>query len=762
MAKIILSEAQFEAYIRQQIMESFAAEGWSSKLKASKLDAVAKHMAQRAKEGDEDLLQRARENGINIDSLKGDLSKEDYDAEVEKRVVELLSEKNKVINDWVKKYLQPLRDCYRGIWNFDKGFETATFKGAMPNRDENGDIELSTKEGAFDRLDDETKSNVLQLREFLDKEGLTFIYRYASKLSTGKVRFGINIKKCDWNTPIEDLHFDFSKLSDQELNAYYTGTRVKWINDELRKLGYEPGVNSKGEEKRFSTKSDEWGVEGGVRDVALQGKREMTAKRYVEKTYGMDFDLGDNMFSFGNGKIASDTLIINFTAAMRCPAWNDCLVKDACYARNTERGYDNALNRNNRNNLVWSQTEKDPELMKLMLELVRSCIVNYEALKIPKESSISEPTLFGDEWNNIHEVKKASPTREYMSAEELCSMSFSEIQQKYGEEAIETLKSNKKNDCKVIRLNEDGDFIGQWLVDAWDEWAGDFKLVDVTVAAYTCRALNYEKISNLILNISQERLVNGQNSNAFAHFFYAVKPDIYNMFDETYDGDNFQLKIHEDGKIVPVFRNLVDEEGNIAAYYYKCPCGRGKFRYVNIDYNDIPPKKVSKIEKYTQRALLNTRDDDADYVFVPELNQYFEKVKNENLEEMADCYRCRICYGGDSEGDTKTENGDLQNGVPVYVFVSAHGSKKDELNVNPVIRGKRATEWAAIQNSGVKARQQAVSLAESVEMEEKNDPRAVKQIVKNTIESVSNMMRRKGANLMEQKTKFRDLLDRMG
>ena len=53
-----------------------------------------------------------------------------------------------------------------------------------------------------------------------------------------------------------------------------------------------------------------------------------------------------------------------------------------------------------------------------------------------------------------------------------------------------------------IRLNENGDFVGQWLVDAWDNEAGKYQPYGVNVSAYTCRHLNYEGIKNIIINTS--------------------------------------------------------------------------------------------------------------------------------------------------------------------------------------------------------------------------------------------------------------------
>ena len=112
MKKIVLTEEQFRQYIKSSLIESIVSEKGATKLSQTKLDAVMNHMAKRAKEGDEKLLQHAGENGINIDSLKGELNGNEYRDSFNKEVNRLLDDRNQEINHWVKTYLQPLRDLY--------------------------------------------------------------------------------------------------------------------------------------------------------------------------------------------------------------------------------------------------------------------------------------------------------------------------------------------------------------------------------------------------------------------------------------------------------------------------------------------------------------------------------------------------------------------------------------------------------------------------------------------------------------------------
>ena len=545
MKTIKITEEQAKM-LRKLVYEAIDEKNFN-KFASGQVNNVVKHLSDKAKAGDASLIQRANDNGINVDSLKGELSHNDYTKNVDAQVQKLLDAKNEEIGGWVKTYLPVLRQCYDGM-NFQTSKDQVTQR-----RDANGNLIVKdTAKTYFDKLDGNTRSEVLKVREFLDKEGLTFIYRECNKPKTVINRYGIITNDCDWTTPIEDIDMDFSNITDSEVREYYGGTRIIWINQKLKELGYD----IKSDTKAISADDDAWtganGREGG-RDIAIASKREMVARRYVQRKYGMEFNFGqnNNMLSYGNAKINDDTLIINFTAASRCPAWNECLLKDACYARTTEAHYDNTLNRNLRTNLIWEQTQEDPELMELMRRLICACLIDYRSL-----ASFVNKMRPKEYTGALFEANKGPK----VTADELVKMKISEIRDKYGDEALDFMKSKRYGN--IVRLNEDGDFIGQWLVDAWDEWAGDLKLVGINVVAYTCRALNYEKVSNMILNLSQENLVHGQNAKAIAHYFYAVEPKTYNALGETYinpaatsEEDRYSLNINpslNEGKIQQV------------------------------------------------------------------------------------------------------------------------------------------------------------------------------------------------------------------
>lgn len=733
MKKIYLTEEQFAQYIKHQIMESIIPEKDAGKFGASKLKKVTDYLANKARNAsdDDDIIHQARANGINVDSLRGGSSKEyddGYSNEIERTKESLLKEKDSIVKKWVGEYLPYLRASFNENMSMKKGYEEVPYTDRANMRDDNGEIKVTKTQGFFDTLDKRTQEEVWKLKDFLDKEGLTIIYRRANKPQSIRSRYGLTVNSGDadnnigvgteinWKTPIKDVldAHDFSNISDSELRKYYSGTRIQLINKKLDALGYETNVTPAGKHIKVDMDSEAWNDKGAGKDIARAEKMKQLAERYVQRTYGMKFVFGDgkSVFSFGNKKVADDTVIINFEAALRCPAWNRCLLKDACYARNTEKNYDNTLNRNLRTNLIWQQTEGDEELTKLMLELIRSYIFNYDAA--------------------VKALNKIG-YRGKVSKESLSEMSMSEIKDKFGDDVLQVMSDTKR--ANVVRLNEDGDFIGQWLVDMWDGWAADFKLAGVVVTAYTCRALNYEKVSNMILNISQEPLVAGQKSSAIAHYFFAVEPDEYKELEETYmavktDENGNEIKVpsnggpsyDSNGQVTPMYRRLIDENGELQGYYYKCPCGR-----------------------------MDGSSSDED-----ELSEAAAEQKNNKV----DCYRCRICYGRDADTNIVDENGEKpKSGFPVYVLVSAHGANKDEYDVQRSIgaKKKKIKQWLAIQAE----RRRVGAMNEAAEIGE-NDPVAIKQVVKNTVNSVANMMRQQiGANnaIMEAKNKFYEIFN---
>ena len=752
MKKIYLTEEQFRRYIMHQLSETVVMEKDAGKFGAEKLKNVTDYLSNKARQTDgtygvggyedpsgDNIIRQARENGINIDSLKGDISQQDFDKETQQRIETLLDSKNEEIGRWVKSALPMLRSVYGPQKEFRVGKEIAS-----RSRDNNGNLINKRVGGAFDSLPAEKREQILMVRDFLDKEGLTFLYRPASKPLSFSTRYGVNLndkKNFEYNEEdgtiyfigkINALNLDFSSLSDADIKQYYDGTRVKWINAELEKLGYNIKRTPAGQDVKVKPEDPAWNGEDGKEglvDIARAGKLKQVASRYVKRTYGMDFNFGNGrkVFSFGNQKISDDTLIINFSAALRCPAWNECLLKDACYARTTEKNYDNTFDRNLRTSLIWQQTENDETLTNLMLELIRSYIFNYDsAIKVLNKNGY----------------------RGKFTKEGLSKLSLQDIKRMFGDDVISVLSETKR--VTTVRLNEDGDFIGQWLVDVWDKWAEDFKLAGVTVAAYTCRALNYEKVKNIILNLSQEGLVNNQNAPAVARYFYAVEPQDYDALADTYAGPL------TGDTITPIYRLLI-ADGNVVGYYYKCPCGRGKMKYEEISERDL--KKGEKVEPCTEGEFRGERAGSKKVVSFG--GRIYRLVKNEDSSTKVDCYKCRICYGRDNGEINVVGGGKAEEGLPKYVLVSAHGAARDNYQEDRKIAGKEVSEWIKLQNQEQAAINEGIG--ENHESGE-NSPLAIKQITKNAVESVADMMRnqigRQNA-IMEVYNKFNDILKKL-
>lgn len=360
-------------------------------------------------------------------------------------------------------------------------------------------------------------NKLMRIKEFLDSKGLNWVY-------------DINV------IPNEKKYFGFSKDD-------------KTIEDRINHFSLSNIGNPK---DYIDTKNTE-----GMFDeekISLEQNADVKMKaslldNYLSKTYGLNIELPINVFSHGNAKLPKDTLIVNFSAALQCPAWNECLLREACYARRGEKQHTIVRDANVRRNLMWEAGRYDEELMQMIEQLMRLYSINYSKA-IP---------LIKKQIGKTYTVQKLSKTR------------FSEFKD---ERVLNILKECSA--IKHIRLNENGDFIGQWLVDAIDKIAGDFMVVGISTSAYTCRNINmdYSKVANIILNVSNQAIQSGN----VARYFFAVDEETYNALDETYGGPNNSLVVSAEG-VTPNPQPLykMDETKNVAptgTMYYKCPCGR--------------------------------------------------------------------------------------------------------------------------------------------------------------------------------------------
>lgn len=391
---------------------------------------------------------------------------------------------------------------------------------------------------------------IIRMKALLDRRGLTYLYDRSANIPTRS--YGI-----DWKNGENEDDLSFNDITDAEAKTY-RGKKT-WGLDETRFF-----------------------------------MRQRLVDQYLEAKYGMSLEVPDIEFSNGNGKLPDNVLIINFTSAINCPAWNECLVKHACYARAGEKQRPSVYRGNENRSLFWRASENDPKLLTLLMDFIRSYCFNFTQAA-----------------THIIEQGLAKGTPDKLASK----MSRLPLNDKfYTPDVIEIMKEHKRID--YIRLNENGDFIGQWLVDAWENEATYYKPFGIHVSAYTCRHLNYDGIKNLILNTS---FVTG-NGNVARHFI-ALPQDVYDALDETYGGPDNSL-IMGQNSVEPNPQPLFDVVNNNGKQqmkpngksYYKCPCGRGE-------------------------------GDD-------EIN----------------CYQCSLCYQPKASDNT------------LYVFVAAHGGSKDNLN----------------------------------------------------------------------------------
>jgi hypothetical protein len=401
-------------------------------------------------------------------------------------------------------------------------------------------------------------AKILRVKDFIDANDLRYLYD-PSVEPKDLAKFGIEQGSRDAST------FDMNDINDKQFNTWYN-SRKDSIPQAL---------------------------------APLQMKYQMLDK-YMQSAYGIKFEAPK--FPLGNAKVV-DALMINFTSAYRCPAWNECLVKHACYARAGEtRHYDLSKPSNDKKNLMWLACENDPELMKMVYNLLKAYIVDWKkvGLELKKTPKLLSFLKGNGKLNKLSEMYlKDIPTP-----------------------VIEIIKQFKR--VSYIRLNENGDFINQSLLEQFDKLAEDFKIIDVRTAAYSCRNLNFKGIKNIIINASRMNM----EGPTIERYFYAIPVKMYEAFEDTYTSRSMSNSFDSIGKN-PLPLYSIDEHGNKVpngSFYYKCPCSREDFTLTN----------GNKIKK---NASVN-------------------------------CYQCHLCY--EENGEEIKQR--LKNGGKFYVFVKAHGS----------------------------------------------------------------------------------------
>ena len=178
-------------------------------------------------------------------------------------------------------------------------------------------------------------NEILRMKDFIDSNDLRYMYDPSIKLAKkSTLKFG---NKMDKEGNLDDTNFDMNNITDRHLK--------QWLS---------------GGERKFNFTEDE---------AYIEVKRGILNK-YLMSSYGIQLDIPN--FSLGNKKV-KDALLINFTSAFRCPAWNECLLKHACYARNSEGTYyNNEKIGNDKKHLLWEAGHNDPQLMKLIIDMLKA------------------------------------------------------------------------------------------------------------------------------------------------------------------------------------------------------------------------------------------------------------------------------------------------------------------------------------------------------------------------------------------------------
>lgn len=419
------------------------------------------------------------------------------------------------------------------------------------------------------------------------------------------------------------------------------------------------------------------GYSGDIMKYWLSKLRSFTTAKY-----GLDVYIPDDIFPSGNNKLPSTTLVINFNSAIRCPAWNECLVKYACYARSGEKksGYNSSFRSNTNKNLLWELTNGDSEMLHLMMNLVKSYLFNYESI-----FNQAKDLLYQYKIKNIESLLNIDFDDELISGE-----------------LFDIFKNNQM--ATAVRLNEDGDFLGQWLVDAWDEFGGKVRKFGIVISAYTCRNLNYEGVKNIVLNSS-----NIANKNV-DRYFIALSEEAYNAFDDTHEGFD-----PETGKLKVVLKPLGFFEGGKwvpnGKYYYKCPC--------NIEEIMGPKKEKTSPEDY-------------------------------------DCYKCETCYTPNT----------LNNGEPYFVFVKVHGEANIK-NLKERNNGNFQFGFSEHYMENMQKTKGYQQINENIQDETDGDTSdiAINQVTRNAVLSMNRRFMSFGNALQEEREKveeeFKKTLDRI-
>lgn len=382
------------------------------------------------------------------------------------------------------------------------------------------------------------------------------------------------------------------------------------------------------------------------------------AKLYNVPDLVNDGELASGLIGVGNSKLSDDTLIINFTSALNCPAKNFCPIGQmTCYATKDEVQYPSTRRKNAK--------------------------VHYLVRAMQKKGNASGAKAYFDMIKEIvpilHENKVS----------------------KRGEEP-RYLK------LKYVRFNEAGDFPNQAMVDEAVEfcnWAKDN--YDIQCMAYTAmNNLNFYELSQVCaINASTDEIFKTFHPDATQRNFfgrpsaeieyeYAQPEQLLDKLDAKKDNvvttNTAKYKptsVDPKDISVPIL-NKGDIQGK-EVYYYICPCSFWKDEKNKIEYPLVAA--YAKEHGYTfntlkgmgqalNRKVGNKTVKHPDYV----------KIKKQVDAVPSPCgYSCAVCHN--TSGGIDSETGNV---IRNYAVLTAlHGSTN----------GYYSPAYAALKRMGMEA-----------------------------------------------------------
>ena len=460
--------------------------------------------------------------------------------------------------------------------------------------------------------------------------------------------------------------------------------------------------------------------------------------------FGYNFNIPGAMYTYGNAKLPNDTLVINFTSAHKCPAWSECLVGYACYARGSEHNYPGLLKKNNNLHLMWQAALEDDELMDAMERVIKMYLINPEniarALLDNEKTKNKWLRILTNGKTEFNQINALTNSQMEMPKDAILPVSSAEKKENENKSLLGSILENmeleapqkrikepagakanlgsylydknwgevfSKQDIAVIkatdgalrarfiRLNEEGDFIVQKLLDKFNEFAGEFKLLGISTAAYTCRNLNFSGIRNIIINASTIHVgtkgeEDGDVSEVIARRFFAVSEELYNSLEDTYVPTKKKFEyippiepeeeeVGENGKKKKKKKKKVDNSPIVPLHNVN---GKPTVKYAlkpyTLDDNTTP---VTFNDKYDKNGPTIKRR--LYYKCPCGRLGYGEGVGAKPIK--MDCYMCRMCY--------EPKN---QNTGEIYVLVKVHGENIDSFDIDKAntergINGKMAT-----------------------------------------------------------------------